>query len=77
MVGCRARAKTAADKEQPCVVPTLVVNVWMVWWLSVQSAVVGRLYQVWASWLRLLQSVAVAVRIDGRGIVVKASERSK
>ena len=49
----------------------------MVWWLSVHKAVVGRLYQVWASWLKLLHSVAVAVRIEGRGMVVKASVRSK
>ena len=31
MVGCKARAKTAADREQPCVVPVFVVNAWMVW----------------------------------------------
>ena len=77
MVGCRASAKTAAEREQPCVVPVLVVKACMVWWLSVQSAVVGRVYHVWASWWRLLHNVAVAVRIDGRGMVVKASVRSK
>ena len=76
-VGWRARAKTAAEREQPWVVPVLVELRWMWCKLSVHKLVVEREYQVWAMVLRVGQSVEVLVIMDCRGIVVKASVRSK
>ena len=77
IVGCRANAKTAAESAHPCVVPTSVVNVWMVCSLSVQKFVVGRVYHVCVRQCRVWHVVAVALRIDVRGIDVKASVKSR
>ena len=63
MVGLMASAKTAADSEQPCVVPMLVLKEWILWRLSVQRVVVCRVYHVWASFWSGGQRFAVAVRM--------------
>ena len=52
IVGCSAKAKAAADSEQPCVVPTLVVKECVVWLSSVHSVVEGLEYHVCVSWHR-------------------------
>ena len=70
MVDCSASEKTAAESAQPCVVPTLVVLVWIWSSLSVQRVVVGRPYQVDVSLLRGSHSMVVALMMDSRGIVV-------
>ena len=49
MVGWKASAKTAVDREHPWVAPTLVVKGCMVWLLSVQIDLVERVYQVCVS----------------------------
>ena len=58
-------------------VPVLVVNVCMVWSLSVHRAVVCGVYQTLASFCSGGHNVLVAARMALRGIVVNASERSK
>ena len=76
MVGCSASEKTAAESAQPCVVPTFVELVCIWSSLSVQRVVVGRPYQVDVSSLRGSHSLAVAVVMELRGMVVNASVKS-
>ena len=76
-MGWSARAKTAAEREQPWVVPWFVVLRWIVVRLSVQREVVGREYHVCEMELSVGQRVDELVIMDWRGMVVKASVRSK